>query len=42
MVDNRTIDKRPALIVRGVDVADVIAAVDCARTKGKASAVAAV
>jgi hypothetical protein len=32
MVCNRTIDKRPALIVRCVDVADVIAAVDYART----------
>ena len=29
---NRMIDKRPALIVRCVDVADVIAAVDFART----------
>src|SRR5438034_536593 len=32
MVYNRMIDKRPALIVRCVDVADVIAAVDYART----------
>ena len=31
MVYNRMIDKRPALIVRCVDVADVIAAVDYAR-----------
>ena len=32
MVYNRMIDKRPALIVRCADVADVIAAVDYART----------
>ncbi len=32
MVYNRMIDKRPALIVRCVDVADVITAVDYART----------
>src|SRR5206468_8668263 len=32
LVYNRMIDKRPALIVRCVDVADVIAAVDYART----------
>ena len=31
MVYNRMIDKRPALVVRSVDVADVIAAVDYAR-----------
>src|SRR5215218_3638838 len=31
-VYNAMIDKRPALIVRAVDVADVIAAVDYART----------
>jgi FAD/FMN-containing dehydrogenase len=32
LVYNRMIDKRPALIVQCVDVADVIAAVDYART----------
>jgi FAD/FMN-containing dehydrogenase len=32
MVYNAMIDKRPALIVRAIDVADVIAAVDFART----------
>src|SRR5262245_61858902 len=36
---NRMIDKRPALIVRCVDVADVIAAVDYARTNNLVTAV---
>jgi FAD/FMN-containing dehydrogenase len=39
MVYNRMIDKRPALIVRCVDVADVIAAVDYARTNGALTAI---
>jgi FAD/FMN-containing dehydrogenase len=39
MVYNRMIDKRPALIVRAVDVADVIAAVDYARTNNFLTAV---
>lgn len=39
MVDNRMIDKRPALIVRCVDVADVIAAVDDARTNNVLTAI---
>src|SRR5262249_54506106 len=36
---NRMIDKRPALIVRCVDVADVIAAVDYARTNNLLTAI---
>ena len=36
---NGMIDKRPALIVRCVDVADVIAAVDYARTNNLLTAV---
>jgi FAD/FMN-containing dehydrogenase len=39
MVYNRMIDKRPALIVRCVDVADVIAAVDYARTNNLLTAI---
>ncbi len=39
MVYNRMIDKRPALIVRCVDVADVVAAVDYARTNGALTAI---
>src|ERR1700688_2847085 len=39
MVYNRMIDKRPALIVRCVDVADVIAAVDYARTNSVLTAI---
>src|SRR5580704_6558259 len=39
MVYNRMIDKRPALIVRCVDVADVIAAVDYARTNNVLTAI---
>ena len=39
MVYNRMIDKRPALIVRCVDVADVIAAVDYGRTNKMLTAV---
>src|SRR6266511_3922401 len=39
MVYNRMIDKRPALIVRCVDVADVIAAVDYARTNNILTAI---
>src|SRR5260221_13951191 len=39
MVYNRMIDKRPALIVRSVDVADVIAAVDYARTNNMLTAI---
>src|SRR4029077_10192026 len=39
MVYNRMIDKRPALIVRSVDVADVIAAVDYARTNNVLTAI---
>jgi FAD/FMN-containing dehydrogenase len=38
-VYNGMIDKRPALIVRCVDVADVIAAVDYARTNGLLTAI---
>jgi len=38
-VYNRMIDKRPALIVRCVDVADVIAAVDYARTNNLLTAI---
>src|SRR6476619_6211485 len=36
---NRMIDKRPALIVRCLDVADVIAAVDYARTNNLLTAI---
>jgi FAD/FMN-containing dehydrogenase len=39
LVYNRMIDKRPALIVRCVDVADVIAAVDYARTNNVLTAI---
>jgi len=39
LVYNRMIDKRPALIVRCVDVADVIAAVDYARTNRMLTAI---
>jgi FAD/FMN-containing dehydrogenase len=39
MVYNRMIDKRPSLIVRCVDVADVIAAVDYARTNNVLTAI---
>jgi len=39
LVYNRMIDKRPALIVRCVDVADVIAAVDYARTNNILTAI---
>src|SRR6202158_997029 len=39
MVYNRMIDKRPALIVRCVDLADVIAAVDYARTNNVLTAI---
>jgi FAD/FMN-containing dehydrogenase len=39
MVYNRMIDKRPALIVRCADVADVIAAVDYARTNNLLTAI---
>src|ERR1700680_2641516 len=39
MVYNRMIDKRPALIVRCVEVADVIAAVDYARTNNVLTAI---
>jgi FAD/FMN-containing dehydrogenase len=39
LVYNRMIDKRPALIVRCVDVADVIAAVDYARTNNMLTAI---
>ncbi len=39
MVYNRMIDRRPALIVRCVDVADVIAAVDYARTNNVLTAI---
>ena len=39
LVYNRMIDKRPALIVRCVDVADVIAAVDYARTNNLLTAI---
>jgi FAD/FMN-containing dehydrogenase len=39
LVYNRMIDKRPAFIVRCVDVADVIAAVDYARTNNLATAI---
>ena len=38
-VYNGMIDKRPALIVRAVDVADVIAAVDYARTNQMLTAI---
>src|SRR5262245_41063929 len=39
LVYNRMIDKRPALIVQCVDVADVIAAVDYARTNNLLTAI---
>ncbi len=39
MVYNRMIDKRPRLIVRCVDIADAIAAVDYARTNGALTAI---
>src|SRR5262245_36049477 len=38
-VYNAMIDKRPALIVRAIDVADVIAAVDYARTNQMLTAI---
>ena len=39
LVHNRMIDKRPALIVRCADVADVVAAIDYARTNNLLTAV---